>query len=649
MTDSFESPYVGPRPFRTGEDELFFGRDAELQHLASLVVAHRLVLLFSPSGAGKSSLINAALLAEMESMGFATPPPLRLLELSTPRPEGDNPIVTALLRGLTPETSESLPDGGLGGAIAAQVRDGDGGEPSPVLIVLDQFEEVFTLFPEARAARAELLAELEAALRAVPVARVLLSFREEVLAELDFHLERVDVGRVGRYRLEPLRRRPAITAVREPALRAGRPFAPGVPEELVRDLARVRVTRGGSTVEVDGEFVEPVHLQVSCQRLWASTRATGGPITAADLEDLGDVDETLRRHYDDAVTAAAAAGGVRERDVRRGVERSLITPSGTRGLAFRGPKATGELPNRVADELQARHVIRAEPRASGTWYELVHDRILKPVRESNASSAARWQRIRALRITAVGLAIAVVIAIASVSFVLLRDEPAGLASVEPPQYDFGPVTKGDSVSQPLTLAGKGDERFTIVAFTPPTSDHFNVEAQNCQGGSFSVSCKIQVTFKPESAEEHSQDFEATYRIEGEADRPPRTGVFTVKGAGAEAEAIAADEEPRRIQPKRYHFGNVPVGQSKLATLTLSGPPDQRFTINSFSPVESPNFSVKASDCGGGSFNASCDIEIRFTPPDAANYSQRFALTYRIEDEPDQHLHTDDFSVSGTGA
>ncbi|HEX7180799.1 MAG TPA: hypothetical protein VF756_03085, partial [Thermoanaerobaculia bacterium] len=53
------NPYVGPRPFELGER--LWGRDEETAGLYYLLSAERIVLLHSPSGAGKSSLVQAGL------------------------------------------------------------------------------------------------------------------------------------------------------------------------------------------------------------------------------------------------------------------------------------------------------------------------------------------------------------------------------------------------------------------------------------------------------------------------------------------------------------------------------------------------------------------------------------------------------------
>src|SRR5689334_20608206 len=75
MVDQFQ-PYVGPRPFeRTTEDQnRFFGRDEEASELLSRISAHSGVLLYSQSGAGKTSLINAKLIPMLETAGFEVLP-----------------------------------------------------------------------------------------------------------------------------------------------------------------------------------------------------------------------------------------------------------------------------------------------------------------------------------------------------------------------------------------------------------------------------------------------------------------------------------------------------------------------------------------------------------------------------------------------
>src|SRR5262249_27822974 len=70
------NPYVGPREFRAGEK--LYGRDREMRRLVDLLIARRLVLLHSPSGAGKTSLIQAAVVPELDKQGFMVLGPIRV-------------------------------------------------------------------------------------------------------------------------------------------------------------------------------------------------------------------------------------------------------------------------------------------------------------------------------------------------------------------------------------------------------------------------------------------------------------------------------------------------------------------------------------------------------------------------------------------
>src|SRR5262245_37061034 len=77
-----DNPFVGPRSIRFGEP--IYGRDVELADLCHAVVAQRIVLLYSPSGAGKSSLLEAGLRPELQRRDFLVLPTIRV---SYGRPE----------------------------------------------------------------------------------------------------------------------------------------------------------------------------------------------------------------------------------------------------------------------------------------------------------------------------------------------------------------------------------------------------------------------------------------------------------------------------------------------------------------------------------------------------------------------------------
>lgn len=57
--------YPGTRPFSKNDRHLFFGRNNDIKQLSELIVIEKLVVLFSKSGYGKSSLLNAGVIPRL--------------------------------------------------------------------------------------------------------------------------------------------------------------------------------------------------------------------------------------------------------------------------------------------------------------------------------------------------------------------------------------------------------------------------------------------------------------------------------------------------------------------------------------------------------------------------------------------------------
>jgi hypothetical protein len=64
-------PYVGPRYYtRSQKDQSrFFGRDEETEEIVSLILGHRVVLIYAQSGAGKTSIMEAQVAPTLEKYG----------------------------------------------------------------------------------------------------------------------------------------------------------------------------------------------------------------------------------------------------------------------------------------------------------------------------------------------------------------------------------------------------------------------------------------------------------------------------------------------------------------------------------------------------------------------------------------------------
>ena len=433
-----DAPYLGPRPFERDDRPVFFGRDGEVRELVSLVVAHRVVLLYAASGAGKTSLLNAGLIPQLEAESFELLPSARLRAvIPDTRPEIaiDNAYVFGVVSGWSSQDSGAEHDAyhphALSKVLAARPHRVDReGFPAPRVVIFDQFEELFSLYPERWRDRARFINEVAAALDEDPLLRVVFALREDYLAELDAHASLLPGGLRHRFRLERLGEDAALAAITRPIEPTDRSFASGAAEKLVSDLRRIRAyTDAADAAEAEGEFIEPVQLQVVCQSLWSELPGDVTEITEEHLRAFGDVNEVLARFYDDAVARAVTAARMKEARLRRLLEQAFLTPGGTRGTVYRGANSTGAIPNSAIDQLENRHLIRAEWRAGGRWYELTHDRLVGPVEASNAAFTAAATRKRVRRLAILVAALLVVGAAAALAVILAPSvAPAGCTS-----------------------------------------------------------------------------------------------------------------------------------------------------------------------------------------------------------------------------
>ncbi len=384
MTSSLpipHNPYVGPRPFVRGET--LYGRDTDLRKLINLLVAERIVLLCAPSGAGKTSLIQAALIPRLEARDFQVLPNIRV-NAETPIP-GLNRYVASTLQSLEERrpVEEQLSLDELGTLSIAAYLTRRGMDDSVVLI-FDQFEEVLTADLADREAKHTYFVQLGEALRNRG-RWALFAIREDYLAALQPYARPIPTQLGTVFRLDLLEADAARQAIQRPALAAGVAFADDAATRLIDDLRRVRVQRMEGVIEDQlGPYVEPVQLQVVCLRLWAGLPPEAKAISVADLGVVGDVDSALRQYYADQMQAIAGASGVREGIIRDWCER-LISEQGFRTQVAQGARATDGLDNAVIQRLIDAHLLRAEPRRGLTWFELTHDRLVGPIQSDNVA------------------------------------------------------------------------------------------------------------------------------------------------------------------------------------------------------------------------------------------------------------------------
>jgi TIR domain len=157
-----DEPFVGLRPMTETDAHRFFGREAELDELIEKLRQSRLVAVVADSGSGKSSLVQAGLVPKFRGGAFRDPtglePDNRIWHVVVMRP-GAGPI-----EGLKTAVTTAAERLALAPAEKAQLRDlidspnpkqlayalqcNLPAEATETLLVVDQFEELFTQTPE---------------------------------------------------------------------------------------------------------------------------------------------------------------------------------------------------------------------------------------------------------------------------------------------------------------------------------------------------------------------------------------------------------------------------------------------------------------------------------------------------------------------
>ncbi len=325
-------PYRGLAVFGEQDAAWFFGREAAtgqvLDRMSRHLAGAGLLVVSGASGAGKSSLLRAGVLPRIRQGGLAAAPgaaswpcvlftptraPLDELALRVAVLAGTD--ASAVRRGLAadpdgfalPARQAALawplaPAGDPNGAVAE--RD----QPPPqrrLLLVVDQFEELFTQCAEEGQRRAFITA-LHAAATAghgpdpSPAALVVLGVRADFEARCAIYPQLASAVQ-DRYLVTPMTERQLRMAITEPAKKAGSTVDDDLTGLL---LAEVRNGQPGTF----GAGVLPL-LSHALDQAWRSR--TGQAVTLADYERTGGIDGAVaasaQRAYDALTPARQAA------------------------------------------------------------------------------------------------------------------------------------------------------------------------------------------------------------------------------------------------------------------------------------------------------------------------------------------------------
>jgi len=326
------SPYRGLAAFGEQDAGWFFGREAAtaqvLDRTSRQLAGAGLLMVSGVSGAGKSSLLRAGVLPQIREAGLAAAPgaawwpcvvftpgraPLDELALRVAPLAGAD--AAAVRRGLAADpggfaltarqAALARPPGPAGDGDGRPVAERDQPRQRRLLLVVDQFEELFTQCPD-EGQRHAFITALHAAATTVhgpdraPAALVMLGVRA------DFEARCADYPQLAgpvqdRYLVTAMTERQLRMAITEPAKKADSTVDGDLTEVL---LAEVRTRQPGTS----GAGMLPL-LSHALDQAWRSR--AGQAVTLADYERTGGIDGAVaasaQRAYDGLTAAQQAA------------------------------------------------------------------------------------------------------------------------------------------------------------------------------------------------------------------------------------------------------------------------------------------------------------------------------------------------------
>jgi WD40 repeat protein/DNA-binding SARP family transcriptional activator/energy-coupling factor transporter ATP-binding protein EcfA2 len=397
------SPYRGLFSFQEQDAPYFFGRESFTRNLYGVVQKQPLVAVVGPSGSGKSSVVLAGLLPQIREQAKwlivtfrpGSDPFLGIASALLPHLELDLSETDTLLE--TRKLAKALQTGEiLLEEVITRVLD-KSGEATRLLIVTDQFEELYTLCPEPEE-RDNFLGVILAAtevqrFRHAPTFSFVFTLRADFLEQALSFRPLADAIQDANLLLGPMFPEELRQSIEKPAEKMDVSFEPGLVERILDDVGQ----KPGNL---------PL-LEFALAMLWEEQQYR--VLTHHGYDAIGRVEGALTRHADQVFNSLDP----NQQEAARRIFIQLVRPGegteDTRRIAQRGELSDFDwsLVQQLAD---ARLVVTDRDALGGEIVEIVHealiinwsrfqqwmkeDRTFRAWQERVRSSMRQWQTTR---------------------------------------------------------------------------------------------------------------------------------------------------------------------------------------------------------------------------------------------------------------
>jgi len=404
--DRLKNRYPGGQPFSENDEQLFFGRQRDVIELGKLIEAKQTVVLFSKSGYGKSSLINAGIIPTLrgknnvlyfsikfnnfsqKEKGFTLFPLDKVIARLSEPVKLD---VTSVFYNLVPGENSLwywIKQNQLTRRETPNLR---------IVIFFEQFEELFT-YPKEEVLRfSEYLSEMlnttmpdryrqiiddfghpgfdndfYSFINQKPDLRVVFAIRADRLSQMNMLSSRNPSILQCCYELEALSLADAKSTITEPAkLPQTNVFKS--PTFYYNDKALKKILDGIANVQ-DGK-VEAATLQIICRHIEDNLiNENHGLITA---KDLGDITNIFQQYYESVLDKLSPPVRGKAENL---IENELIDGERRNALGGDYIKSKFKITQKLLNALEQSSLLKRERDISGRFmYEIGHDTIAAAV------------------------------------------------------------------------------------------------------------------------------------------------------------------------------------------------------------------------------------------------------------------------------
>ena len=418
-------PFIGPRPFNRNKSDQkrFFGRDYDTDEIVTLISSHKLSLIYGQTGAGKTSIFNAQIIPSLEQDGYEVLPVVRVGSSMISPFDPTEITNTYIFNSLQSLKSDLNPNIFKNKSLLKFLKEyfpinkDHNNRVKQQILIYDQLEEIFNIYPRNwKEQQQDFFNQIANALDDIYVLRIVLIIREDYLAPLDPFRNVLPQYLRAHYRLERLRSDSALLAIKGPLANVPKDLIKDYKGDIdqdiniiVHDLMKIQIEyQPGKTMQIEGEFIEPIQLQVVAKRWFEKITNVHNNNFKPNLMYVSDVDNALEEFYEDAINEVVKKGKIKERFIRKWCEDNLITQGGTRSIVYEGASTTAGLKNDLVKVLESKYLIKENLRAGARWCELTHDRLIKPIRSSNQKWRNEQQKRKKAKIIKVSLTSAIV-------------------------------------------------------------------------------------------------------------------------------------------------------------------------------------------------------------------------------------------------